>query len=396
MDVIALLQPHIQQFICEHEHDDPYQLILQAHRYPGYPIPEVAEQIQARRKARHKLPEWYTTQGILFPPALSMEQCSSQATAQFKRSLVQGQRLVDLTGGAGVDTYYLSQSFGQTDYVEQEATLIQMAKHNFSVLGAHHIQTHTTSAEEFLTMLNEPVDCIYLDPSRRDAQANKVFQLADSRPNVLELQEILLAKASTVLLKTAPLLDIRATVQDLRRVTQVCVVAVDNEVKEVLYLLSKAKKTDPEITAVNLRTASEERFSFYPQQEANAKVTYADPLGYLYEPNAAVMKAGAFKLIAQRFRLNKLHPNTHLYTSDQLVTDFPGRTFRCRAIEPYRKKAIRKHLPERKANIATRNFPDSVAAIRKKLGIQEGGDTYLFATRPLKGNLAIIITQKVA
>ena len=391
----SVFTDEVQQFIRQHEYDDPYSLVLQAHRYPEYPIPAIAEQISARRKAQSKLPEWYATENIRFPPVLSMEQCSSQATAQFKRRLVHGQRVVDLTGGAGVDTYYLSQSFESTDYVEQNQALVDIAQHNFSVLNANSIQPHTSSAEAFLQKLLDPVDCIYLDPARRDEQARKVVQLADSQPNVLELLRTLRAKASTVLLKTAPLLDIQATLQHLGEVAHVYVVAVDNEVKEVLYLIVKDKKTDPEITAVNLRADAEDCFSFYRPEEAHAAIGYADPLAYLYEPNAALLKAGAFKLIAQRFELLKLHPNTHLYTSDQHVVDFPGRTFRCQALVPYQKKAVYSHLSEPKAHVTTRNFPDSVATVRKKLGLADGGNTYLFAARLSQGALAIIITQKV-
>ena len=390
-----VLPPHIQQFIRDHEHDDPYQLALQARRYPDYPVPAIAEQIQVRRKAYHKLPEWYATEALVFPPSLSLEQCSSQTTAPFKSRLVSGKKVVDLTGGAGVDTYYLSQSFESADYVEQDATLAEIARHNFSALGAQHrIQTHTATAEAFLQTLREPVDCIYLDPARRDDHARKVFRLADSQPNAVALLDGLLTKASSVLLKTAPLLDIQATIQDLGVAKQVYVVAVNNEVKEVLYLLTEGIQANPNIIAVNLGADAEDHFSFDRSQEALAEVTYAHPLDYLYEPNAALLKAGAFKLIAQRYGLHKLHPNTHLYTSADLVSDFPGRAFRCQAVVPYQKKAVRSHLSELKANITTRNFPDSVATVRKRLGLKEGGATYLFAARLSQGELAVIITRK--
>lgn len=390
----TLLFPDVQRFLREHTLDDPHQLALQARRYPDLPIPAIAEQLQSRKKAQHKLPEWYATENVIFPPALSMEQCSSEATARYKGSLLRGQRLVDLTGGAGVDTYYLSQSFAQTDYVEQNEPLANLARHNFSVLGASAVRIHDVSAEAFLNSLSEPVDTIYLDPARRDAQSRRVFQLADSTPNVLGLQDELLAKAATVLLKTAPLLDIQATVQELKNVSQVHVVAVRNEVKEVLYRMDRGLTREPKITAINLQSSSEEPFSFLRSEEARAEVTYADPLTYLYEPHAALMKTGAFKLIALRFGLSKLHPNTHLYTSTALVPDFPGRTFRCRAVVPYQKKAVRKLLLEAQANITTRNFPNSVAIVRKKLGLSDGGDVYLFAVRLANEQLRIIITDK--
>ena len=391
----TLASPEVQRFMREHALDDPHQLALQARHYPDLPIPAIAEQLQARRKAQRKLPEWSATEGLIFPPTLSMEQCSSEATARYKSSLLRGQRLVDLTGGAGVDTYYLSQSFAQTDYVEQDERLAQLARHNFSVLSASSIRVHSTSAEEFLVALSEPVDVIYLDPARRNAQASKVFQLADSAPNVLELQDALLAKAATVLLKTAPLLDIQATLHVLNNVSQGHVVAGRNEVKEVLYRLDRGHTGEPEITAVNLQSFADQPFSFFRPEESQTEVTYTDPLAYLYEPHAALMKAGAFKLIGQRFGLDKLHPNTHLYTSDRLVSEFPGRAFRCRAVVPYQKKAVRKYLPDGKASITTRNFPDPVATVRKKLGLADGGAAYLFAARLANEQLRIIIADKI-
>lgn len=394
MDLPALLSPVVQQFIREHEHDDPYQLALQADRYPSYPIAAVAEQIRSRQKAKHKLPEWYTTKGVVFPPPLSIEQCSSQPTAQYKQRLVQGAHLADLTGGAGVDTYYLSQSFAQTNYVESDVDLVQLAQHNFGVLRTSRIRTYHTTAEEFLAKLAKPIDCIYLDPARRGAQHQRVFRLEESQPNVLALRDTLLAKARTVLLKTAPLLDIQAVVQSLAHVAQVHVVAVDNEVKEVVYVLSSLPEDNPEITAMNLHSGAEEPFSFRRTQEAAAPVTYAEPLTYLYEPNAALMKAGAFKLIAQHFGLHKLHPHTHLYTADRFIADFPGRKFRHRTTLPYRKKEVGQQLPAGRANIATRNFPDAVATIRRRLGLRDGGDVYLFAVRLFDKKLRIIITEK--
>ncbi len=391
----TLTSPEVQRFMREHALDDPHQLALQAHRYPDLPIPAIAEQLQARRKAQPKLPEWLATEGLIFPPTLSMEQCSSEATARYKSSLLRGQRLVDLTGGAGVDTYYLSQSFAQTDYVEQNEGLANLARHNFSVLGASSVRVHAVTAEAFLNNLSEPVDVIYLDPARRDAQARRVFQLADSTPNVLALQDELLTKATTVLLKTAPLLDIQATLQVLKNVSQVHVVAVRNEVKEVLYRMEQRPTNEPEIAAINLQSSADEPFSFLRSEETQAEVTYAEPMTYLYEPHAALMKAGAFKLIGQRFGLSKLHPNTHLYTSNQLVQHFPGRAFRCQAVVPYQKKAVRKQLSDAKANIAARNFPNPVATVRKKLGLDDGGDAYLFAVRLANEQLRIIVTAKV-
>ncbi len=395
MDTL-LLQQHIRQFIHAHEQDDPFQLTLEAHRYPDMPIQAIAGQISARQKARHKLPAWYQTEGIVFPPLLSLEQCSSQAAARFKSSLVSGDHLIDLTGGVGVDTYYLSQSFKQTDYVEKEASLARLAQHNFEVLKAKNIAVHAAEAKDFLQTLPSAADCIYIDPARRDQHAGKVFKLEESNPDISMLLDTLMEKASTVLIKTSPMLDMEVAVRELQYVAQVYVVAVDNECKEVLYLLKKELLPEPEIMAVNLQKENVQKFSFTKTQEANTVATYAPLLQYLYEPHAALMKAGAFKTVAQAFGLYKLHINTHLYTSDQLVTDFPGRVFCCNAVVAYQKKQVHHYLPEGKANITVRNFPASVAQIRKKLNIQEGGDIYLFAATDYQQKRKVLICRKAA
>ncbi|MGD1889096.1 MAG: hypothetical protein ACFB15_00575 [Cyclobacteriaceae bacterium] len=391
-DLALLQQPRIQQFIREHASDDPYQLVLQAKRHPDIPVQLVAEQIQARQKARTKLPEWYQTAGIIFPPLLSMEQCSSETTARFKGSLVSGTTAVDLTGGAGIDTYYLSHSFEQMHYVEQNSLLVAIAQHNFQRLGSS-IQTHSTTAESFLASIGE-VDLIYLDPARRGTSNQKVFQLTDCSPDVVQLLPKLLDKGKQILIKTSPMLDIEAARRDLKLVDQIYVVAVNNECKEVLYLLSAQASDSPFIQAIDLNTDTKP-LEFRPKEEAHAEVEFAEPQHYLYEPNVAVMKAGAFRTVAQKWRLAKLHLHTHLYTSQELIPDFPGRTFRVEAVVPYQKKKVQQHVPEGKANVTTRNFTDSVATVRKKLALKEGGDIYLFATRNVSAKHVILIAKKL-
>jgi len=390
-DLVLLGQPHIQQFVHDHTSDDPYQLVLQAKRYSDIPVQLVAEQIRARQKARTKLPEWYQTKGIIFPPLLSLEQCSSETTARFKGSLISGSTAVDLTGGAGVDAYYLSRSFEQMHYVEQNPLLVAIAQHNFRQLGTF-IQTHQTDAESFLTSMDE-VDLIYLDPARRGASNQKVFRLTDCSPDVVRLLPRLLDKGKQVLIKTSPMLDIEAARRDLKLVDQIYVVAVNNECKEVLYLLSSQTLNSPLIKAIDLSTDTEP-LEFRLEEEAEAEIEFAEPQHYLYEPNAAILKAGAFRTVAQEWKLEKLHPHTHLYTSPESIPDFPGRSFQVEAVVPYQKKKVQQHVPEGKANVTTRNFSDSVATIRKKLGLKEGGDIYLFATRTRQMERAIIVTRK--
>ena len=388
-----LAQPAIQQFIRDHEHHDPFQLVLQAKKYPDIPVKAVAGQIRAQQKAKTKLPHWYRKEGIVFASLLSLEQCSSEATARFKSKIMRGKHLVDLTGGAGVDTYFLSQSFDKVDYLEKNRELAEVTRHNFQVLGADNISVHINEAAHFLAGLHQPVDCIYLDPARRDQHAQKVFRLKDCTPDVVALLDVLFNKTQKVWIKTSPMLDIDAALQELKQVAQVYILAVNNECKEVLYMLDKEANLQPEITTVNLQHEEEQTFKFYKSEESKAEVTYAQPLQYIYEPNVSILKAGAFKSVGQNFQLHKLHLHTHLYTSDQLIPHFPGRIFNCEAVVPYNKKAVQLLLPEKKANITTRNFPDAVQKARKKLGLAEGGNHYLFLATTENG-LCVIITRK--
>lgn len=392
-----ILQPEVQAFIRDHANHDPFALSLQAKKYPHLPIQAIAEQIGARQKARQKLPEWHQTQSIVFPPGISIEQSSSERTAKYKSTLVNGHQLIDLTGGMGVDTYYLSQNFAETHYVEQNAELAIITQHNFSVLGKKNIQVHNTAAEHFLQNWPQKADVIYLDPDRRPAHGQKTFSLADASPNVLDLLHELLQKANTILIKTSPLLDIDLAIRSLRFVDKVFVVAVDNECKEVLYGLQAGENDNPEISTVNLSSKGKavQEFSFTRQQEETTSASFSEPLRYLYEPNAAVLKAGAFKMIASHYALLKLHPNSHLYTSDTLVSSFPGRTFVITHVANYDKKTLRKLLPTPQANISIRNFPDSVQKIRKKTGLKEGGKTYIFATIADQNKPILLITEKL-
>ena len=396
MDITQLKRADIQSFIQEHEGDEPGDLMLKASQYPDIPMREAVAQIQARQKARHKFPEWYQLEGVVFPPVLSVEQASSEATARFKAKLLNGEHLLDLTGGMGVDAYYLGQSFRKVEYVEQQQGLAEIAQHNFSQFNADHIRVHQAEATSFLESLAHPVDCIYLDPARRDEHARKVFRLEDCSPDVVALKDKLLAKSNRVFIKTAPLLDISAALAELQEVSRVWVIAVRQEVKEVLYLLEREPIQEPVITAVHLQGEGERTFTFSQIEEASASVQYAEPDKYIYEPNAAILKAGAFKSIAQRFEVKKLHPNSHLYTSKPLIEDFPGRIFQLQAISKYNRKALKKILSEGKANISTRNFPDSVQQIRKKTGLKDGGDAYVFATTGPDNDRILLICGKLS
>jgi 16S rRNA G966 N2-methylase RsmD len=385
-----------RQYVAKHLHDDPAQLALQARRYPGLPVPELVRQIQARQKARPKLPAWAENPDLIFPPALSVEQASSTRTAAFKASLVSGQRLVDLTGGFGVDVSCFAEHVPEVHYVERNAALTEVVRFNLTHLGITNVQYHTADAANFLRNTPDTFDWIYLDPARRDTAARKTFRLQDCEPDVLRLLPLLLHKGRRVLLKTSPMLDIEQALQELRQVRRLWVVAVDNECKEVLYELGPEPAIDPERYTVNLlRSGQQQEFRLNRARETRAVPRYAEPQQYLYEPNVAVLKAGGFRSVGTAFELLKLHQHSHLYTSDVLRSDFPGRIFRIRAVEKYDGAALKAHLgSDARAHVTTRNFPDSVADFRYRTGIREGGETYLFATTNLEGKLMVLVCDR--
>lgn len=387
-----------QEFILEHQHHDVAQLMLQAKRYPQLPMHELVQQIKARQKAALKLPTWVANQQAIFPVALSVEQSSSEVTAAYKASLVSGTLLVDLTGGFGVDSLYFARQFEQVVHVEQNLNLQEIASYNFQLLKADNIKSIHCTAEAFLDTFTSSTDILYLDPARRGNHDKKLHLLQDCEPDVLHLLPLLFQKANAVLLKTSPMLDIEQALQELGQVVHVWVVALQNEVKEVLYLL-KPIAPSPEnvpITATNLLpNGLDQQLTFTRKQEEQTTSTYSDPLEFIYEPNAAILKAGPYRYLGQYLHLSKLHPNSHLYTSAHLLSDFPGRSFRCLTVSRYNKKELFRHLPSSKANITVRNFPESVTDIRKKTGLKEGGQTYLFFTTDMHQKPIVLICEKV-
>ncbi|WP_223652145.1 class I SAM-dependent methyltransferase [Hymenobacter psoromatis] len=387
-----------RRYVAAHLHDDPAHLALQARRHPHLPVPDLVRQIQARQKARGKLPTWADNQELIFPPALSVEQASSERTATYKAALVAGAaRLADLTGGFGADAAHFAAVIDQVDYVERDAHLAEVVKYNFNQLEISNIEVHTADAASFLKRSAEAYDWLYLDPARRDQRGGKIFRLADCEPDVPRLLPLLLRHTPRILLKTSPMLDIELAIQELRHVRRIWVVAVENEVKEVLYELGEEPAVDPERLAVNLRRdGSQQEFRLNRAREARAVPRYAEAQQYLYEPNAAILKAGAFKSIGSAFELIKLHQHSHLYTSNELRADFPGRTFRILASEKADGPTLRAYLgPEGRAHVTTRNFPESVADFRRRTGIREGGDLYLFATTDLRNRPVVLVCEKL-
>ncbi|MBI2281646.1 MAG: hypothetical protein HYU68_13305 [Bacteroidetes bacterium] len=378
------------KFIHTHKNKPLTEIALLLGKHPELNKNFILSQINGLQKAKTKLPTFYENENIIYPVGLSMEQCSSEQTALFKSQLVKGKTAVDLTGGFGVDAYFFAKQFLEVTYVEQNAELFEIAQHNFQVLNAP-IQCYQSSCEDFLVKNTQIFDLAYIDPSRRD-ETKRVFKLTECSPNVIELLPQLLKTAKQIIIKTSPLLDIKQTLADLQLVNKVWVVSVNNDCKEVLYLVENSTTISPEIVAANL-SKDTSTFLFNYESEVNTSVDFSEPLSYLYEPNASVLKAGGFKSIAQFFQLKKLAVNTHLYTSEKLVVNFPGRYFKINHTLEYNEKKF-KTLGIKKANITARNFPDSIEQIKKKLKLSDGGNDYIFATKDLNDKPVLIATKK--
>lgn len=387
-----ILNLQVQAFIDEHVGDDLTQLALRKNPFPDLTWPEILNQIAAKTKAKDKLPTWFAATGIIYPSKVSVEQTSSEKTAQYKASLLSGKNLIDLTGGFGVDDFYFASRFETVVHCELYAELSDIVKHNFEVLQANNIVCQLGDSAEILTARNEKFDWIYIDPSRRNEHKGKVFMLRDCLPSVPDLLDFYVGFSPNILIKTAPVLDLSAGLSELSQVKRIHIVAVENEVKELLWEIERGFVGEIEIRTVNLLKDKAEHFDF-KWSEFAAVAAIGFPKKYVYEPNAAIMKSGGFNTVAWRYGLEKLNSNSHLYTADSVI-DFPGRIFEVIAQIPYRKQEMRQWLERKKANVATRNFPDSVETIRKKWKIKDGGDQYcFFTTLPNEDKIVLICTK---
>lgn len=395
------LSPETLAFIRLHQSDDVHVLAFQSGKQSTVDVPTALIQIAGRQIAGKKIPLWASYDDIRYPPHLSMEQCSSEITARYKASLVSGETFADLTGGLGVDCSFIAKGFRHVDYVERQGALCNLALHNFSVLGLCHIRVHVADAVDYLRRM-DPVDCLFLDPARRDGYGAKKVAISDCEPDVGRLEPLLVEKGRQVMLKLSPLLDITTVLRGLKYVSQVHVVAVNNECKELIILLKKSGKMPSDVDKAvviyceqavdNVLTSP---FTFTLQEERDAVCTYTGEVGaYLYEPGSAFLKAGAYKLLSSCYGVKKLHPNSHLYTSDVPVS-FPGRRFRVEAVSGFGKKEMKAFMQGMtKANLTVRNFPATVMDLRKKLKLKEGGDVYLFATTLKDGKKVLIRCAK--
>ncbi|PJM75835.1 class I SAM-dependent methyltransferase [Bifidobacterium simiarum] len=423
------ISPETREFIRLHRTDDVRDLALHAGNTDGIDLPFALDQIDGWQRARIKLPEWADCNDIIYPPHLSMEQCSSQTTARYKADLAarlidastdtvaDATALVDLTGGFGVDFSYMARSFDRAVYVERQAHLCDLAKHNTTALGLHHTEIVNADSAEYLhTQLSPtaPVTMIFIDPARRDAHGGRTVAIADCTPDVIALEPLLLARARYVMIKLSPMLDWRKAVHDLGGagvVREVHIVSTGNECKELLIVLSGHRQTDTirmhcvndgeiidyvidasgEIVESSEITAPAEITS--PAEIAASQTVWR----YLYEPNASIMKAGCFALIERRYGIRQISQNSHLFvsTGPDPIPDFPGRTFAVDAVTGMGKRELRAALNGiTHANIAVRNFPMTVAALRKKLKLKDGGETYLFATTDAERRHILLVTRK--
>ncbi|MGY0407155.1 MAG: THUMP-like domain-containing protein [Polaribacter sp.] len=388
----VLLRTEVQQFINKNLKTEITKIVLKGSPFKGVSIQEIANQIVAKQKSEKKLPTWFQSENIYYPQKISIEQTSSEITAKYKANLISGKAIIDLTGGFGVDCFYFSKHFKKVIHCEINEELATIVQHNFKQLKSKNIETYIGNGITFLKETTQKFDCIYIDPSRRNTIKGKVFLLKDCQPYISPKIDFFFTKATTILVKVSPILDISQTISELKNVKEIYVVGVQNEVKELLFLLEKDYKSSIHIKTINIKKEDSETFDFQYKEVVFSE--YSKPLSYLYEPNVAILKAGGFYQITTQFPVFKLQQHSHLYTSEKQLY-FPGRTFKINHILSYDKKKILKLLPDKKANITTRNFSKTVAQIRKETKIKEGGNVFIFCTTNTTNKQIIVICSKI-
>lgn len=432
---MTIMNDKTREFVAMHRDEDVRELALKAKRVEGLDLSLALDQIAGWQIASKKLPQWASCEGIIYPPHISMEQCSSQFTAQYKSeiaqtllasaatvrarvsdspesdTLVAKRAMVDLTGGFGVDFSYLARGFSQATYVERQRHLCDLAEHNMAALGLDQARIVCDDSVEYLDNM-DPVDLIYIDPARRDEHGARTYAIEDCTPNVLELRDLLLAKSQCTLVKLSPMLDWRKAVADFDgAVREVHIVATGNECKELLLVLGRPAQADardgvdgagshrrlaPHVFCVNDDQRIDYDSAAYTQGLRIGGKPLPEAKNYLYEPNASIMKAGCFDLVEERFGVTQIGPSSHLFVSEQQIADFPGRGFAIEAVGSMNKKDIKRLLNGAKqANIAVRNFPLTAPQLRKKLKLADGGTVYLFGTTMQGGDHVLLRTSKI-
>lgn len=383
-----LLAKAVQDYINANLNADVNQIALAKSPFEGITSAELATQITAKKKSEKKLPTWFHTENIYYPPVLSIEQTSSEVTAKYKSKLAKGDTLIDITGGFGIDTYYFAKKVEEVIHCEIKPELSAVAQHNAQALNAKNIEFKAVDGIAYLQNRETTFDTIYVDPARR-AEKGKVFMLKDCTPDVVTHLDALLKKSSRIIIKTAPLLDISAGLAELNQVSEIHIVSVKNECKELLWVIDKGFDKDTKIIAVTLNNELEKNFSFF-RSAANGAVHYAQNLStnaYLYEPDAALLKSGAFNLIGSTYQLIKLNPQTQLFTADLIRVDFPGRIFKIEAILSTGELKKETNL---KGNVIVRNYPAKPEDLVKKYKIKSDQEQFLIFTKIANGENVIL------
>lgn len=381
------------EFIRIHADEDVRQLAFLGKKHPEVDMAYALDQIAGRQKARVKIPSWASIDGIVYPPHISMEQCSSEQTARYKARIAgEGKMIVDLTAGFGVDMAFMSAGFKQAVHVEMQPQLCAISSENYKLLGLNHVQVVCSDGVEYLHQMQH-ADLIFIDPARRDQHGARTYGIADCTPNVLEIIDEMLEKADRVLIKLSPMLDWQKAVSDIGRVSEVHIVSVANECKELLLEVKNGKGEKVKVFCVN----DDQVFSYEIGEPHPLTLSPLHSFTFLYEPNASIMKAGCFQLIEQRFGITQPDANSHLFLSEQKVEGFPGRGFVIERISTMNKRELKEALAGiDKANVAVRNFPLSVADLRKRLKLKDGGDVYIFATTDAKKGHLVMVCRKIS
>ncbi|WP_265428768.1 class I SAM-dependent methyltransferase [Chryseobacterium sp. YIM B08800] len=377
---IKIINPDIQNYINANLTTDLHSLLLKKSPFPEISMQEIVQQIKGKQVAKKKFP-FLLQDGIIFPPQLNLEQSSSEKTAHYKSEILKGKKFIDLTSGFGIDAYYLSKNFEEITLVEQNKELLDIVKHNWSVLDKK-ASFINLKLEDFLIENKENFDVIYLDPARRDQNKNKVFLLEDLSPNILEIQDQLLSISEEVIIKLSPLIDLKYLISVLKNISKIEIIAVKNDVKEIVVFLSKNYSGEIICKCINLES-DEKDFSFEINAEKHSEAEYSEPEKFIYIPNNTILKAGIFNLISEHFKLKKLHPNTHLYTSDIKIDDFPGRILEMEVVDS---KQIKK---KEQFNLISKNYPLKPEEIKKKYQLKDGGNQYLIFTQSKKGKIIL-------
>lgn len=391
MEINTILTDDVQDFIQKNLDKNHADLALKKNPFPFIDYPTLINQIISKKKAKDKLPTWFSTKNIIYPTKISIEQTSSEITAKYKASLLNGEKLIDLTGGFGIDDYFFAQKFSEVFHCEISNELSSIVSHNYSVLNQQNINCLQGDSFEILKQLDMRFDWIYIDPSRRSDIKGKVFLLNDCLPNVPELLDDYFKFTNNILIKTAPILDITSGLNELKFVKKIHIVAIRNEIKELLWEIEKDYSNDITISSVNIENEIIHKLETIYRKEYIA--SYSLPKKYLYEPNSSIMKSGNMDFISSSFGLDKLHQHSHLFTSDEIL-DFQGRSFHIDEVIPFQKEFMKAHQ-NKKMNCTTRNFPLSVEEIKKKFKIKDGGTIFAFFTININNEKIVLICTKL-